>query len=103
MFRRAFVASACGAVASAAIFNSPEHLTWWCLALTVGQAFTHIACSRDHINGWTSALALQPPWATYCILTGQPSFLITTTMITVGNLLALRRLAAATRATDNAR
>ena len=91
MTRRVISASSVGAMSTTVLLLTPTQLTWWCLALTVAQACVYLACSRDHPLGWTLGLALQPPWATYSILTNQPAFLITTTMITTGNLLALHR------------
>ena len=47
--------------------------------------------SRDLPLGWTLGLAVQPLGAAYRILTSQPAFLATSTIITIGNLLALGR------------
>lgn len=91
MKRRVITASSIGVVITTALLLTPTQLPWWCLALTAAQACVYLACSRDHPLGWTIGLSLQPPWAAYSILTGQPAFLITAAMITTGNLLALRR------------
>jgi hypothetical protein len=91
MKRRIIAASSIGAMSTTALLMTPTQLPWWCLALTLAQACTHLACSRDHPIGWTLGLALQPPWTVYSIMTGQPAFLITTTMISAGNVLALHR------------
>jgi hypothetical protein len=89
--RPVIAAASIGAMSTTALLLTPTQMPWWCLALTVAQACVHLACSRDHPLGWTLGLALQPPWATYSVLTNQPAFLITTTIITIANLLALER------------
>jgi hypothetical protein len=92
MKRRVITASSIGVMSTTALLMTQTRLPWWCLALTLAQACVYLACSRDHPLGWTIGLGLQPAWATYSIITGQNAFLITTAMITIGNLVALRRL-----------
>lgn len=91
MTSRITSASIIGILSAIAVLMTRTQLPWWCLALTIAQASVHLACSRDHPLGWTLGLALQPPWATYSVLTNQHAFLITTTIITTAYLLALDR------------
>jgi hypothetical protein len=67
-------------------------VAWWALALTMGQAATMVACSRDLKVGWAFGLILQAPWATYDVVTHQYPFIATSVIVSSAQVMALRRL-----------
>lgn len=71
--------------------GTSAHLGMWSLALTLIQAGVFSLSSRDDPRGWAGGLGLQPPWVTYAWLSHQPAFMLTSVIIALANLGALRR------------
>ncbi len=90
--RKVIAAAVVSTTACFAIVCSQGSLPWWALVLTLGQASSMLLCSRDLRVGWAFGLTLQAPWATYDVVTGQYSFLVTSVLVSVAQIGALRRL-----------
>lgn len=90
MFRRIVIAVAVGACASGVMITARD-LSLWCMLLTAAQSIVYYTCSKSIRFCWDVGLALQPPWATYSVLTHQPAFVLTAVIIAMANIGAIRR------------
>lgn len=96
MFRRIVIAVAVGACASGVMITMRD-VPLWCMLLTAAQSIVYYTCSKSMRFCWDAGLALQPPWATYSLLTHQPAFVVTAVIIAMANVGAIRRSRVAAR------
>lgn len=84
--------SMCSLGLTAALLSTTAFISWWALALTLGQASAMLACARDRRFGWLAGLALQAPWLAYDVVTRQYAFIATAVICSVAQVSAIRRL-----------